>query len=187
MEERMFKKVVMWSIYAGLVGALIFGAVNRTSVKTNSDNLGERIGSSGQNSPGDQGNGQGGKDSGQAGLGSGQGRNSNQQSDLSGGDLQEMNQGDHDWAEISGDVSGFDASSLWVQTNSSGILEITGRAWRFTQESGYQPAVGNQLELTGFYENGDFEVSLIRDITSGQTILLRDETGRPLWSGAGGH
>jgi len=188
MEEKMFKKVVMWTIYAGLVGALIFGAVNHTSAKTNSDNFAKRIGISGQNSsPGSQGSGQDGNESGQSGNGSRQSGNGNRQADRDGADLQETNQEDHDWAEMFGDVSDFDASSLWVQTNSSGILEITGRAWRFAQVSGYQPAVGNQLELTGFYENGEFEVSLIRDITSGQTIALRDESGRPLWSGGGGH
>ena len=44
---------------------------------------------------------------------------------------------------------------------------------------------GDSVSLTGFYEDGDFEVGQIDDQTTGQTVSLRDESGRPLWAGRG--
>jgi hypothetical protein len=76
-------------------------------------------------------------------------------------------------------LSQLEFKGLRVQSENTGILEISGRAWRFALESGYLPAAGNEVELNGFYENGEFEVSMIEDLTSGQTILLREDTGLP--------
>jgi hypothetical protein len=39
--------------------------------------------------------------------------------------------------------------------------------------------------LVGFYEGDDFEVGQIDNATNGQTVLVRDENGRPLWAGRG--
>ena len=39
--------------------------------------------------------------------------------------------------------------------------------------------------LYGFYEGDDFEIGAIEDVTSGERVTLRDDTGRPLWAGRG--
>ncbi|MGB2964649.1 MAG: hypothetical protein WBB69_11760 [Anaerolineales bacterium] len=191
----MLKKILVWTLYAALVGILIFGAVNRTAAKTDQDSshLVQPEGGAGagqaRDGSGNNGQSDGPGKNGQAG---GSGNNSisggtgiNGQANESGKDLQESDLEEHDWVVLTGAIVEFNSDSLWVQSENSGNLEITGRAWRFAQESGYLPAVGNEVKLTGFYENGKFEASTIEDLTSGQIILLREDTGRPLWSGGG--
>ena len=52
-------------------------------------------------------------------------------------------------------------------------------------KQGFAPDVGDQVTLDGFYENGEFEVTFIANLTNDQTVYLRDETGHPLWASSG--
>jgi hypothetical protein len=79
-----------------------------------------------------------------------------------------------------------DADMLVVQTSSGEQVTMENRPWWFAQEQGFSAQVGDQVALVGFYENGDFEAGQISDSTNGQTVLVRDESGRPLWAGRGG-
>ena len=180
----MLKKILVWTLYAALVGILIFGAVNRTAAKIDQDSshlVQSGVGAGeGQARGGSGNNGQSGG-AGKNGQAGGSGKNG--QTNGSGDELQQSILEEHDWLVLSGTIVEFNSDSFWVQSENSGNLEISGRAWRFAQDSGYLPAVGNEVKLNGFYENGEFEVSTIEDLTSGQTILLREDTGRPLWSG----
>ena len=78
-----------------------------------------------------------------------------------------------------------DANTLIVQTDSGEQVTVENRAWWFAQEQGFSAQVGDQVTLVGFYEGDDLEVGRIDDTTSGQTVLVRDENGRPLWAGRG--
>ena len=193
----MLKKILVWTLYAALIGILIFGAVNRTAAKTDQDSShlvqpgvgageGQARDGSGNNGP-SGGTGRNGQAGGSGKNGQSDGTGFNDQINGSGEELQQSNLEEHDWVVLTSTIVEFNSDNLWVQSENSGNLEISGRAWRFAQESGYHPAVGNELKLKGFYENGEFEVSTIEDLTSGQTILLRGDTGRPLWSGGGNH
>lgn len=162
----MFKKIMMWTIYAGIVGLLIFGAANRTLAKT------------------DQGLLLGGADdfSREGGRGNGGSGNGGQSVDAGITDP-EVNLVEYDWVSLSGQIIHVDSEVLEIQTRTVGILEIEGRSWRFVQELGYVPMEGNELVVQGFYENGEFEVSTMEDLTANQLFQLRDESGRPLWGG----
>ena len=164
----MIKKIGLWFIFILLVGVLVFGAVNRTRAKTNQE-LGLLSGE-GDEYTGSQSRG-GGRNAGDPLVEDGE-----HVADVAAAD----------WVDESGTVAWFDSTSLWIQLGGDLMLEIEGRAWRFAQESGYSPGEGNQVEIRGFYEDDEFEVSMIRDLTSGQVVFLRDDTGRPLWSGRSG-
>jgi hypothetical protein len=87
------------------------------------------------------------------------------------------------WKTLTGTVQSVE-SDLWQITLEDGsLVEIEGRALSFAQEQGFSLAVGHDLSLTGFFENGAFEAGKIENLTSGESIMLRDETGRPLWAG----
>lgn len=164
----MVKKIILWSVYAGLVGLLVFGAVIRTSAKSGGDH--SLSGARTEN----EGARQNGRESeGTAAL------------DQWGDPVHLAQSEDHDWAEVLGIVSAFDADSLEIELGDSSLLEISGRAWRYTQEEGFTLTPGDQVILQGFYENGEFEVSEINDLTSGEVLPIRDEFGTPLWSGRG--
>ncbi len=91
----------------------------------------------------------------------------------------------HDWLELRGVVVEVDDIAIVVDTGNEIFIEISRRAYRFAAELGYSPGVGDEIVLAGFFEANEFEVGSIMEEQSGQVWVLRDKTGRPLWSGSG--
>ena len=120
------------------------------------------------------------------GLNRGQGGISGQSQSNAPGDSLGTGQAQVDeWVTLNGTVQTATAAEMIVRTDAGQEILVDGRAWRFAQESGFMAQAGDQVSLTGFYEDGDFEVGQIDDLTSGKTLSLRDENGRPLWAGRG--
>ena len=159
----MIKKIMLWTTYAMIVGLLVFGAVNRTSAKSDQGVL------IGRPTTIDQKN--------QSTGGSG---NSGRNSEVDNAEHEEIPT-DHDWVDLSGVVVAFDTRTMVIQADYAGELEIAGRAWRFIQESGYLPVVGNKVILNGFYENDEFKIASLRDLDSEEIVMIRDFAGHPLW------
>jgi len=187
----MFKKILTWSIYAGVVGLLIFGAVIRTQAKAGDasspegSSLESRISEGNQN--GGQGNGPSGEEAErQGGTGNGSGSGSNALNDGRGDEAHLAEDEDHDNLRLSGVVASLDVESLWIDIDREESLEVTGRTWRYIVESGLAVSVGDEMELDGFYEEGEFEVSYLSNLTSGDSLQIREDSGRPLWSGGAG-
>jgi hypothetical protein len=89
------------------------------------------------------------------------------------------------WGTLEGVLSSA-ADDLWIITLNDGTtFEIEGCALSFAIELGFQASAGDQLRLTGFYENEDFKVGVIENLTTGEIVTLREESGRPLWAGGG--
>lgn len=164
----MIKKIALWIVYILIVGLLVFGAANRTSAKTDQGllfgNIEEIVSGRGQAS--------GGSD------------NYDENGSYEASDHDEILE-EHDWVSMSGKITSVGAEALEVQTGTDGVLEIEGRTWRFAQELGYVPVEGNEVIVSGFYENGEFEVATIQDLTTDQTFTLRDAYGKPMWGGGG--
>jgi hypothetical protein len=90
------------------------------------------------------------------------------------------------WLQVQGTVTGVTSDAMVVQTTDGQEIIVEGRAWRFIQEQGFQVQTGDSLTLTGFYEGEELEVGKIeKGGSNGQTILVRDENGRPMWAGGG--
>jgi hypothetical protein len=90
-----------------------------------------------------------------------------------------------EWVTLNGTVLSATADEMIVNTTDGQQILVDGRAWRFAQEQAFMAQVGDSVNLTGFYEDGDFEVGQIDDLSSGKSVSLRDESGRPLWAGRG--
>jgi hypothetical protein len=90
-----------------------------------------------------------------------------------------------EWLTLQGTVASVDSNALVVQTRDGEQVTVENRAWWFAQDQGFSAQVGDEVRLTGFYEGDELEVGQIDDITTGQTVLVRDENGRPLWAGQG--
>jgi hypothetical protein len=89
------------------------------------------------------------------------------------------------WVTLEGFAATATADEMTFQADSGEQVLIEGRALRFIQEQGFAIQAGNRLRLTGFYEGGDFEVGAIDNLTSGLSVSIREEGGRPLWAGGG--
>jgi len=54
----------------------------------------------------------------------------------------------------------------------------------YAQEMGFNPQNGDNLLLVSFYETSDhMGVSKLVKLTNGESVELRDESGRPRWAG----
>ena len=164
----MVKKIMLWTVYVLIAGLLVFGAANRTSATTDQGvligNLNEVFEGRGQGNSGSE-------------IYDGY-------SEFEADDHEEIIE-EQDWVTLSGQIIAVGTEALEIQTRTAGTLEIEGRPMRFSQEIGYVPGEGNEVVVQGFYENGEFEVSILQDLTAELIFQIRDEYGRPMWGGGG--
>lgn len=176
----MIKKIVLWVVYAGVVGLLVFGAVNRTEAKAESG-IGEfkSLSESYQSELNKQDNfgnsqGEGRRDE---GLGRGTGAEGNPEPEY------QANDEDHEWYILRGSVHAISDELMEIELPEGEILLIEGQAWRYALSSGFESTMGNSLEVSGFFEDGEYKVSWIKDISTGLEVEIRDPNGRPNWAG----
>jgi hypothetical protein len=188
----MGKKIIIGIVVAVLSGGLVYGAVNRTQAKsehvsgenttrqyanqnepraTANSSRGERAGESNRRGSGQNAAGQGAQN--EAGAQS-------RQSEVVGAAQVTA------WVAIQGTVLDVSEEAIVILTDQGDELIIEGMTLRFAQEAGFTTGVDHRVELTGFYENEEFEVGKMVDLTSGRAIDIREESGRPLWAGGRG-
>lgn len=187
----MFKKIILWVVFVGIAGLLIYGAVNRTLAKTNEERVESNVGGKYQDEgllPSDhngggipvQKNQQFSRSKTDLVFGNGQGR---QDEDQTGNPDPQVTSGE--WADYEGNVVSIDSSMILVEMEDGFEIMIEGRALVFMQDSGFVTNVGNTLLISGFYEDDEYKVATIIDQTTGESIVVRDEGGRPGWAGNG--
>ncbi len=88
-----------------------------------------------------------------------------------------------DWETVTGQVIVAD-SEMVVQTAGGEVIVGLGQVW-YREEAGFVLSVGDDVSVTGFYEDGEFKAGTVENLTTGQTLVLRDEDGRPMWAGGG--
>jgi len=162
----MVKKVILGILVVGLLGILIFGAINRTNAR-----LGDQAGWHNGQQAGERGGQQGGRGGGQ-GNQSARGDGAAQTAAIQ-------------WVTLDGSVVSVASDLLLVQATSGEIVQVEGMPWSFAQRQGFAPRPGDQVKLLGFYEDDELKVARLTNMSTGQTVLLRDENGRPMWAGQG--
>jgi hypothetical protein len=90
-----------------------------------------------------------------------------------------------EWLTLGGTVVSVDSNALVVETDSGEQVVMENRPWWFAQEQAFSAQPGDSVTVIGFYEDGEFEVGQIDNLSTGQTVTIRDESGRPLWAGRG--
>ena len=160
----MLKKIIIGGLLIALIGVLVVGGINRTAARgdeTSSNQHGQTTQSVAQRG----------------------GRNG------SGGNQGNVEAADEanttEWQTVFGTVFSVDASHLEVTLNDGSSVEVGGRAWQLAAAQNFTANAGDSVTLHGFDENGAFQVSQIDNQSNGQTLSLRDTTGRPLWAGRG--
>jgi hypothetical protein len=88
------------------------------------------------------------------------------------------------WIQLQGAVVSVDMDTLLVELGSGEQVSMENRAWWFALEQGFSVQAGDQVILSGFYKGEDLEVGRIENLTSGQSVLIREQGGRPMWAGA---
>jgi hypothetical protein len=157
----MLKKVILGTLFIGLIAILVIGAIYRTMEKS-------------QDAANSAGHGRGSSDSSVTAIPVDQRQGQGQ------GQAQVT-----DWLTLTGVVEQINESTLSIGLASDKPIIVEGRPWRFAQEQGFAARVGDKVSLTGFYDGEVFEVGQLTNATSDQTIYIREDNGRPFWAGGG--
>lgn len=197
----MLLKLVYGSMFAVFTGALIFGAVNRTaariddpspSIARNSERNAERAANFAEHKAGQQI----GKEETDGRAGAGRGREL--QSDVpepkgrSQANGRQMGQkdpsqmlGNPELETYEGIVVEATEDTLTLEAGLESPLIVEGRAWHYSQEMGFIPMVGDNILLEGYYEDAEYKLVFMTNMSANTIIQLREITGRPAWAGGG--
>jgi hypothetical protein len=85
------------------------------------------------------------------------------------------------WIPLAGIVTevGVDVT---IQSDTGPVVVGLGPEW-YREDTTFTLAEGDEVVVTGFYEDGEFKAAAIENVSTGATLDLREETGRPLWAG----
>jgi hypothetical protein len=89
------------------------------------------------------------------------------------------------WLTLQGSVVSVDSGALVVETEDGEQVVVEGRPWWFAQGQGFVAQEGDELAVVGFYEGDEFEAGQLNNLSSGLSVPIREENGRPLWAGGG--
>lgn len=89
------------------------------------------------------------------------------------------------WLTLQGTVVSIDSNALVVQVPGGEEIVVENRPWWFAQEQGFVAEEGDELAVVGFYEDEAFEAGRLDNLTTGLSVPIREESGRPLWAGGG--
>lgn len=91
-----------------------------------------------------------------------------------------------EWITVSGVVDTASSYAVVVTLSDGTVLSIDGRELYSLTDLGFVANPGDSLTIVGFYEDGIFEVGTVENTTTGQTTVIREDDGTPLWAGSGG-
>ncbi len=90
------------------------------------------------------------------------------------------------WITLEGTVQNWQDSILTVHADSGGLILIEGRGGRYLAEKSFAANPGDRVTLTGYYEGDVFEAATVTNQSTGASIVLRGDDGRPVWGSGGG-
>jgi hypothetical protein len=89
-----------------------------------------------------------------------------------------------EWLTVGGEVIARVDDELTIQTADGQMVAHLGPEWYWETE-GIALSAGDRVQVIGFYEGDEFEVVGVENITTGESVTLRDDSGRPMWAGRG--
>lgn len=183
----MLKKVVLGILLAGLIAVLVIGAINRTAAKREDSSQAAGRGR-GQNQSVQEvrinqldNNYQGGG----RGNGGGQGNGGGRLTEENSKQYPNYQEAIDEWFTYDGIVTQVPAEGIdLVMETDEGEL-VVGTGPLSLAELGIEVLIGDALEVRGYWEDDELKAAQITQPATGQTVALRDEWGRPVWSGSG--
>lgn len=120
------------------------------------------------------------------GRSSSAGRGGNASAGGARGNQEESQASAEQWIELTGVIVALEDTEMTIETDSDETIHVELGPPHFWDEQGVTLATGDEVEVVGFYSQDEFMVSEITLVTTGDSILLRDTNGRPMWAGRGG-
>lgn len=89
-----------------------------------------------------------------------------------------------EWVVVEGTITAVELNAVTIETTEgeSLLAQLGPNSFWSAQEMTLE--VGDHVQITGFVEDGEtFTAGSITNLDTGEMLTLRDEDGRPLWSG----
>ena len=185
----MFKKVLLGMLAVVVIGAVVVGVADALTGKPVAAQSLAPQGAVQTQAVAGNGQGNGGQGQGQAQTGTqtqGQGRGNDGQGQATNPNPGTPQANITQTVTIAGVVQSFDGVGISVTTDDGAPLWVQLGQSRYVSAQGAVYNAGDHVTVTGFYENGQFQASSVVNDTTGQTLTLRDASGRPLWAGGAG-
>jgi hypothetical protein len=174
----MLRKIVLGTLLVGLIGILVTGAVirtiDRTKLVAEAQGRGRGNGEAGSYAAGGSGRGRDGYGQGNARNGVAERQYPNYEAPP------------EEWLVYEGTVvqAPEDGGDLVIET-SDGEKVPVGTGPQYMALQGFILQAGEPVQVRGYWEDNEFKAAQVTRLADGQTIILRDELGRPAWAGAG--
>jgi len=89
-----------------------------------------------------------------------------------------------EWLSVTGVVESVEGTELVLRTESGGLVEVTLGQAGYWDAQGISLVRGDVVVVEGLSGDGSsLEVRSVTLLSTGQTVVLRDENGRPMWAG----
>jgi len=88
-----------------------------------------------------------------------------------------------EWVMVEGTV--VETAELVIETAAGETVQVGFGPSHYREGQGFVLSEGDQVRVRGYWEDGQFKAGEVENVTTGKTIVLRDEYGRPMWSGQG--
>lgn len=192
----MLKKIVFGTLLIGLIAILVIGVINRTVTKSSdtveSDGRGrgrvQELNTATFNGDGNQDNETFGYQASQGNRGQGKSAQEVQGGQQTGrGERLYPNYQDTpaEWLTVNGVVSQVPAAGVDLVIKSEEGEMVVGTGPLDLATEGLVLQDGDPVQVSGYWEGAEFKAAELTQTATGATIRLRDELGRPAWSGAG--
>jgi hypothetical protein len=158
----MMRKMILISLFVLLGGVLVLGGINRTLAKTTGTTLLQWL--------------------------AGEQSTKKPRPFLSQGLNQKANSAEttsSNWESFNATIVSVNDLALQVELEDGRVLILEGRSWQYAKNLGFKAKIGEEIHISGFFDEGDFEAAILNHVVSGLEIQLRDSSGRPLWAGRG--
>jgi len=184
----MLTKILTGGFILIMIGAIVAGAIAifRPSNETHANaeargrNTGLGLGAQAETFSTGQGQGAGGQ---------GQGLGREQQQVLAQGQGRGRAEGSEPEATLQ-ELETFEGlvvetDELVIETASGETVQVGLGPSAYREAQGFALQTGENVRVSGYWENDEFKATELENQTTGQSIVLRDATGRPMWAGQG--
>jgi hypothetical protein len=88
-----------------------------------------------------------------------------------------------DWETVEGVV--VETVELVVQMADGQTVQVGLGPSHYRESQGFALEVGDRVKVSGYWEDGEFKAMQVENLDTGDSIVLRDLSGRPMWAGQG--
>jgi len=88
-----------------------------------------------------------------------------------------------DWQTVEGVV--VETTELVIETADAQTVQVGLGPSHYRESQGFVLQVGDRVRVSGYSEDGEFKAGQVENLDTGESIVLRDTSGRPMWAGRG--